>query len=79
MARKQQQKIKVISYVLSENGECIERWPEQFRKKVRRVDALAPEEKKKLGEWIATTWLNEIYKGVAVFSVPEETDSAGAS
>ncbi len=60
MARKAKQpEITVISYVRRQNGEKV------------RVEDLNLDEKEKLAGWIKTTWLNELYKGVAVFSVAE--------
>ena len=57
MPRKAQQpEITVISYVKRQNGERV------------RVEDLTPEERLKVAMWIKTTWLNELYKGVAVFT-----------
>lgn len=59
MPRKSQE-ITVISYVRRKSGETV------------RFEDLTPEERVKAATWIKTTWLNELYRGVATFYPVEE-------
>lgn len=63
MARKQQ-KITAISYVRV-GGELV------------RTEDLDPERKKELANWLKVTYLNNLFRGKAVFRVAEEGEQNG--
>lgn len=54
MAKKERQKIRTVSYVHA-GDEMV------------RTDQLTDEQRQKLGTWIKTTWLNELFRGQAEF------------
>ena len=54
MAKKERQKIRRVSYVHA-GDEMV------------RTDQLRDEQRQKLGTWIKTTWLNELFRGQAEF------------
>lgn len=53
MAKKRQE-IRTVSYV-------------HMGDKLVCTDDLTPEQKRRLGTWIQKTWLNELFRGQAVF------------
>lgn len=42
------------------------------------MDDLTPEQQNRAANWLATTYLNELYRGIATFEVAEDLPTAEA-